>query len=66
MCNKRMFYYSETKLSVEQCASELSAIPLPDSDLLDKCREINPLNTSNIYRRLLPVNYADGLYQVIT
>lgn len=63
--NKFIFCHSHSGYSSQQCATELSAIHLPESEARRKCEELQETNASNTYRRLLPANYVDGLYQVI-
>ncbi|XP_037029524.1 peroxidase isoform X1 [Bradysia coprophila] len=50
------------------CARMIAKIPLPESDVLGQCNNIaeddNITMTSNVYRRLLPAAYKDGLYKM--
>lgn len=60
-------YNSSHGYTAEQCAQEISKNSIPVSTVaLDKCKSIkNSLDSVNTYRRLLPAQYADGLYKVI-
>ncbi|KAJ6637386.1 Peroxidase [Pseudolycoriella hygida] len=54
--------------AAQDCARAIAEFPLPDSDILIKCNNISlddsKTSTSNIYRRLLPAAYKDGLYKM--
>lgn len=51
----------------KKCVEVISTHKLPKSDLLDHCEQLHSqVNKSvNIYRRLLPADYVDGLSKVL-
>ncbi|XP_053694357.1 peroxidase [Sabethes cyaneus] len=51
------------RISSFECGQFLAEKMIPASKLLDKCKKIVDLKTFNDeYRRLLPANYQDGIY----
>lgn len=53
-------------LNIGSCASCLSAIQLPRSELREQCLGViqNCADCSHTFRRLLPANYRDGFYEM--
>lgn len=50
----------------QDCVDVISTYKLPESDLLSQCEELHDddVEAINVYRRLLPANYIDGLSKV--
>lgn len=50
----------------QDCADVIATYKLPESDLLDQCEALHESKDEavNVYRRLLPANYLDGLSKV--